>query len=322
MTADDVVDFRPLNVAVAGGSRAIQAYAKHGGIAAETLAAGFGPRPDLDLKKHHGHTISDLAFINCYLGGSSSWQGGDNSNIDKALSDAMSDAGLQAIIAQYFNGPISSTLLKSEFVDGNLGARFFKDNAEQLVAKLASQGLLGGADPASTVINLFLPEGVILVDGNSDGSSDDAPHARAVLVDDDQADSTQGLGGYHGSVPNNGAMIYYAIGVYSKGNNGIVAFPEPWQNIVATFYHELNEARTDADVEDVIRTGKSSELGWYSPKGGEIGDIPMTLAGNDLSLVMKEVRLTNGNTVPIQLMWSNRDHGPAEPTGSPAAATA
>jgi hypothetical protein len=37
--------------------------------------------------------------------------------------------------------------------------------------------------------------------------------------------------------------------VFSEGNNGIPAFDESWKNVVATFYHELVEARTDADVE-------------------------------------------------------------------------
>ena len=97
-----------------------------------------------------------------------------------------------------------------------MGERFFKDNAEQLVTTLAAD-LLGDADPDSTVINLMLPEGVILVDGNSDGSDADEEdeHRKPVLVDDEAADSTKGLGGYHGSVPHHGGgagFIYYAVG--------------------------------------------------------------------------------------------------------------
>ena len=41
--------------------------------------------------------------------------------------------------------------------------------------------------------------------------------------------------------------------------NGIPVFDRPWKNVVATLYHELNEARTDADVEDAIRAGSSSK---------------------------------------------------------------
>jgi len=106
--------------------------------------------------------------------------------------------------------------------------------------------------------------------------------------------------------------IYYAVGVYSAGSNGIPAFDQPWKNVVATFYHELNEARTDPDVEDVIRTNDSSKLGWYSTKGGEIGDIPVKEAGTNLALAFQEVELADGSgTVPVQLMWSNKDDGPA-----------
>ena len=95
-----------------------------------------------------------------------------------------------------------------------------------------------------------------------------------------------------------------------RGHNGIVAFDEPWKNVCATLYHELQEARTDPDVEDAIRTGDNKYLGWYSPRGGEIGDIPIATA--PLQDVMREVPLADGSgTVPVQLMWSNRAGGPA-----------
>jgi hypothetical protein len=229
----------------------------------------------------------------------------------------MSDEGLQGIIAQYYPGEISSQPLPSAVIDGELGERFFKDDAERTVVQLVSDGVLGDANTADTVVNMLLPRGVVLVDGPSEGGGEsDETHARIVLVDDEEADSTKGLGGYHGSVHRNGETLYYAVGVFSEGENGIVAFDEPWKNVVATFYHELNEARTDADVEDVMRTHKARLLGWYSRRGGEIGDIPIALAGpGHLSLVMKEVSLAKGGTAPIQLMWSNRDHGPAGPGG-------
>jgi len=81
---------------------------------------------------------------------------------------------------------------------------------------------------------------------------------------EEEESSTEGLGGYHGSIHvgsgKNAQTIYYAIGVFSEtlpdGTvNGIPVFDEPWKNVVATFYHELNEARTDPDVEDAIRAG-------------------------------------------------------------------
>jgi hypothetical protein len=43
----------------------------------------------------------------------------------------------------------------------------------------------------------------------------------------------------------------------------------------------------------------------------------MSLAGADLSLVMKEVPLTGGGTAPVQLQWSNAVHGPEGPIDDP-----
>src|SRR5437588_10970392 len=97
--------------------------------------------------------------------------------------------------------------------------------------------------------------------------------------------SLQGLGGFHGSVhPPDGTTVYYAVGVFSEvlpdgRTNGIVAFNAPWKNVVATFYHELNEARTDADVEDAIRAGNDPGadrfLEWVARPGEERGEGPV-----------------------------------------------
>jgi hypothetical protein len=305
--------FRPLNVALRAGSPALRAYAASAAISAGDLAPGFHPRPDLNLTNRGGRTITDLVFVNSYLGGGAAWNDSDRTSIDTGLSAVMTDPGMQKVLQQYFKNPISSTMLPSHFVDGPVGPRFFKDDAEKAVTTLFQAGAMGQHDPANAVICLMLPRGVVLVDGNSDGSDAEAPHARAVLVDDEQADSLQGLGGYHGSVHVGVTTVYYAVGVYSEGNNGIVAFDKPWKNVVATFSHELSEARTDPDVEDVIRTGNAHLLGWYSRRGGEIGDIPMALAGANLALVMKEITLADHSTQPAQLEWSNRVNGPEAP---------
>jgi hypothetical protein len=65
-------------------------------------------------------------------------------------------------------------------------------------------------------------------------------------------------------------------------------------------------------VDDATRTGDSARLGWYSAKGGEIGDIPVKEAGTSLALVFREVDLADGSgAVPVQLMWSNKAEAPA-----------
>ena len=291
------------------------------------LAPGFQPQPSWNLRNFGGPTISELIFVNRYVGGAASWTVEDMTQIDQALSAAMRDLGLQSVIAQYYPGEgVTSTMLTSAVHDGSVLGTVYKDTAETLAMQLYDEGVLTGADTSKSVINIMLPQGVVLSDDFSPGfqppagqEETTARRRRGVIRigADDAADSKHGLGGYHGSIhPPSGGEIYYAIGVYSEGDNGIVAFDQPWKNVVATFYHELNEARTDAAVEDVNATGNDNLLGWYSPTGqGEIGDLPINACGGDLSLVFKEVPLADGTgTVPIQLMWSNQDDGPASHT--------
>ena len=71
-------------------------------------------------------------------------------------------------------------------------------------------------------------------------------------------------------------------------------------------------------MDDAIRTGDGTMLGWYSARGGEIGDIPVKEAGTSLALVFREVDLADGSgAVPVQLMWSNQDDAPATRTAWP-----
>jgi hypothetical protein len=297
------------------------------------LAPGFQPQPTWNLTDFGGPTIAELTFVNRYIGGATAWSASDQQSIDGALSAALSDPGLQSVIAQYFPGHITSTMLPSAVDPEPAPATVYKDTAEALAVKLHGGGALGTAAATSSVICMMLPSGVVLSDDFSPGYRPPAANAdgderrrRGVIRigDDDAASSKNGLGGYHGSVHlADGSEIYYAVGVYSEtaadgSVNGIDAFGTPWKNVVATFYHELNEARTDTDVEDVNSSGSDNLLGWYSQTGqGEIGDLPINASGGDLSLVFKEIALASGQgTVPIQLMWSNADDGPAASTGA------
>jgi hypothetical protein len=295
-------------------------------------AAEFPAEPDLDLRFYGGKTIEQLTFTNVYLGGKAAWNGDDIKSIDAALPAAMSDRRLNNVIAQYYaDGKPKTAFKPSRILEPKLPHRVYRDTVEGIAAALEQSNALSGFDLSSTVFCFLLPRGVVLVDGDSTSSgrsssngADEHPRHNPALAERDEAlDSTHGLGGYHGSIhPKRGPneTLYYAVGVYSEGANGIVAFDQPWKNVCATFYHELCEARTDPDVEDAIRAGNAPSavdyLGWYSPKGGEIGDIPMEEAGADLGAVMKEVPLAvGGGTVPVQLMWSNAVAGPEGPIG-------
>jgi hypothetical protein len=251
---------------------------------ADELAA-----PTENLEFFGGKTLPRLEWTHVYLG---RWAAADRKHLDDAVPAAMSDARLNGVIEQYFPGQQVESVFRGSQPGPLAAQRVDKRAVERIVTTLRLSG----------VATLLLPPGVVLSDGS--------------------VDSEHGLGGYHGSVGGR----YYAVAVYSEGTNGIVAFDEPWKNVCATLYHELQEARTDPDVEDAIRAGDTPKandyIGWYSPHGGEIGDIPMDEAGANLGTVMVEVPLVKGGTAPIQLMWSNAVGGPEGPIPAPHAAAA
>ncbi len=309
----------------------------------KALAPGLPPTPEHDLIYNGGKTIANLAFTNFYLGGSDAWNQNDMLSIDSALSAAMTDQNLNNVMVQYYpGGQISSNFLGSQVLAGPPPAVVSQGDVENLVTTIFNAGQLDNFDLTSTVLNFMLPSGTIL---NTDTSPTTAaisaklerPHAQArkpavvqnegVPVENEE-DSTQGLGGYHGSVHVGSPQttVYYAVGVYSEQlpngtTNGIPVFDQSWKNVVATFYHELNEARTDPDVEDAIRAGNDPNavnfLGWTSQQGEECGDFPVFEA-NPLTQVFQEVSVTDrSRTVPVQFQYSDAVHGPEGPVGKP-----
>jgi hypothetical protein len=334
--------FRPMNVSVARGSSAEKYFlgmaalpavkaktAGKTGLRAAAIAPGFPQTPDHNLINHGGKIIQDMVYTNFYIGGTASWKKDDIDKIDHALAAAMSDTGLNNVMMQYFNNkPITTTFKPSHILPGTKPAEFSQGDVEKLLRSLFQQGALAGFDFASSLFNFLLPSGTILTT-DTDTSNAVSPAGNAAVIPvETEASSLEGLGGYHGSIHASGkTTLYYSIGVFSEkrpdgSDNGIVSFDQPWKNIVATFYHELNEARTDPDVEDAIRAGNSPKatkfLGWTSRQGEECGDFPMTEAGPNLNLVMKEVKLSDGSgTVPVQFQYSNAVRGPEGPIASP-----
>ena len=325
--AQTATSTRPMNVVVDRDSPAAKIYREW----ASVIAPGLPPTPSHDLVYHGGKTIAHLTFTNFYVGGQQAWQPNDIQSIDRALAAAMSDRNLNNVMVQYFTGgSITSNVLPSTVLPGPPPATVDQTDVESMVGSLYSNGQLTGADLTTTVFNLMLPHGTVLSDQSGGAQIAPPPHGEhhSTTLPKDQADSLHGLGGYHGSIhisdPAGAAQtVYYAVGVYSERRpdgttNGIPVFDAPWKNVVATFYHELNEARTDADVEDAVKAGNgSSLLGWVSKEGEECGDFPVFEA-NPLTQVFKEVPLTGGNgTVPIQFMYSNAVHGPEGPIPNP-----
>jgi hypothetical protein len=316
---------RPMKVCVKPGSKAeliCRRYAARAKVAAkkpppdaEVIAPGFQPRPALDLHDRGGKIIRDLVYTNFFVGGAA-WDPQDRLTIDTNLSKAMADQGLNNVLIQYFRGApnISSTFRPSTLLPGNAPGTISQPEVENLLRQLHAAGTLNGFDFGNTLFNFILPHGTVLTVDDGSGDQDKPEgHAESGGETEEKASSLEGLGGFHGSTRVGHTKLYYAVGVFSEGDNGIVAFNQPWKNVVATFYHELVEARTDADVED-------DQVAWVNNErpGEEIGDIPMTLAGANLGKVMKEVPLADGSgTVPIQLMWSDAVHGPEDPIAAP-----
>jgi hypothetical protein len=275
------------------------------------LAAGFSPQPGFDMTYQGGRTIPKLKYKSFYLNGAK-WASADIANIDTALNGAMTDKPLNKVLLQYFPGhaSISTKFLGSQKLTAKVPKTFTRDHVNPVLQSLLTGGKLKDAD-SNTVVCLMLPAGVIL-------NTNAAGGVGKLKGDDDEDSSLEGLGGYHGSAHVGDRVFYFAVGVYSqetpKLRNGIPFWPDPWKNVVATFYHELVEARTDPDVEEFNRTRRPGLIGWYADVdgGGEIGDIPINEASS-LALVMTEVKLAAGGTAPIQLMWSNAVHGPQGP---------
>jgi hypothetical protein len=269
------------------------------------------------------------------VGGPSAWDRSDVDNIDTALARAMSDPRLNNVMRQYFaNQPITTTFLGSHFVGSKRPRLVTQTSVEKLLSDLFAGGQLSGLDVPSTVLNFMLPKSTVLTDGTGPGRAhkgdpDEDRSRQPGAPESEEASSLEGLGGYHGSVDLGGKRIYYAVGVYSQRfpdgrENGIAVFDVPWKNVVATFFHELNEARTDPDVEQAIQTGTvDGVIGWNSDEGEECGDFPVFEAGSlgNLALVFQEVNADAGGTVPVQFQYSNAAHGPEGPIATSHAIT-
>ncbi len=274
----------------------------------KAIAKGISPSVMDDLIYHGGKVVPQMEFQNVYLGGPDSWQASDISAIDTAINLAMTDRRLNNVMVQYFPGAAVSCDMRSSFIlDDVKPARLDEPDVQAIVTSLFdSPNMISKKDLGTTIFNLILPAGTVLALGSSN--------------------SKEGLGGYHGSLHINRAgkniTLYYSANVYSQvldsgRENGIVAFNRPWKNVVGTLYHEINEFRTDPDVNDAIAKNSNDFLGWNSRKGQEVGDQPIFVATN-LSQVFKEVKsASSAKRLPIQFMYSNAVHGPEGPIAAP-----
>jgi len=299
--------------------------ARRGSAVALAYRTALVDTPDLpppathDLRYRGGKTIADLAYRTFYVGGSTSWSATDVRSIDTTLAAAMADGGLNGILQQYFEDPVSATFVGSTLLPGPRPRLVTQSSIEREIRRLHATGAIRGVDPARTALAFVLPSGTLLGDERAPKvrpPRDDQPSAPF----EDETTSLGGLGGYHGSVrvgADDPRTVYYAVAVYSEirggRENGIPVFAEAWKNVVATLYHQLCEVRTDPDVEAVLRGElPRSALGWVSDGGLECGDFPVSEHGGELRRVFVELDVDRV-VVPIQLQYSNKAHAPGRP---------
>lgn len=273
------------------------------------IVPGINPNVKEDLIFHGGKVLPQMEFQNVYLGVATSWAAQDVASIDSAIKLALQDKRLNNVMVQYFPGVSMSCDVRDSFVlDQAKPVVFDEPDVQAAVAALFDSALIKKSALESTLFNLILPRGTVLKLGTSS--------------------STNGLGGYHGSthIERGGKTItlYYSANVFSEvqangRENGIAVFDQPWKNVVATLYHEINEFRTDPDVNDAIINRSNDFLGWNSRTGREVGDQPIFAATN-LNLVFQEVKASIGRKrIPVQFMYSNAVHGPEGPINKPHA---
>lgn len=274
----------------------------------KAIAPGISPAPLEDLMFHGGKVVPQMEFQNIYLGAPADFRDGDVELIDAAITAAMRSGKLNNVMIQYFPGAqLVCDPRPSLSLNETKPAQLDEPDVQAKVISLLDAGQIRDTNLETTIFNLVLPPGTVLKLGN--------------------VSSTNGLGGYHGSVHIERAgrrrTIYYSANVFSQlgpsgRENGIAVFDQPWKNVVGTLYHELNEFRTDADVSDAIHTRDNDFLGWTSRSGREVGDQPIVAAGGHLERVFMEV-LEGTKKVPVQFMYSNAVHGGEGPIARPHA---
>ena len=227
-----------------------------------------------NLTNRGGKVLTAPEFQPIYVG--SYWRT-PAGTADRAYNDAFArelvTSNHQAILAQYGVGKGSTA--DSVMVKGASPKTFTHDDVVKLVKQQIALGTV--KDGPQTVHMVVLPPGTVLVDGN--------------------ADSTQGLGGFHGSyVDAAGKSVYFGVVVSSDQTNGIQFDSNPRDNLSIIESHEFDEAATDPDVEN-------GKLAWYNNKYGEIGD----LAVNSGLVPLEQAYGKDSGGYAVQAEWSNKD---------------
>jgi len=138
------------------------------GIRARGFATPLGARVDArsssarggpghNLVYRGGRTIASLWYKNVYVG-ASTWNREEARTIDAALEAAMADPGLNDVLQQYFDTPISAVFLGSELSPDPAPRVVSRASLERSILRRFKSGDFAGADFENTVFNFLPPE--------------------------------------------------------------------------------------------------------------------------------------------------------------------
>ncbi|MBS2027414.1 MAG: hypothetical protein JST54_05860 [Deltaproteobacteria bacterium] len=238
-------------------------------------ATGTAASGQYNLTSRGGSVLSKPVINNIYLGDFWNTTAGKTiSTHNDAFAKDVEQSSYMGVLAQYGVG--KGSFAGSTVVPGASPKEVNESQIQSIVKQAIASGTQS-SDP-QTIHTVILPPGTILTDGSND--------------------STNGLGGYHGSYAGpDGKPVYYAAIVYGQGQNGIDFDGKPADAISIVESHEWSEAETDPDVNSPI---KGKKLGWYNDQNGEIGDEAID------ALPLKSV-YGKVDGFAVQKEWSNKD---------------
>jgi hypothetical protein len=237
-----------------------------------------------------GGVLNHTDVTNMYLGDYFATSAGsaDAKKNDAFMSDLVQNKNMVGLWNQYGVG--AGTTEGSVKLGGSYksGQKITQGQIETMLQQAISSGKVNPGD--QSIYNFVLPPGAVLA--TSDGTT-----------------STQGLGGFHGSIHTpDGKEVFYSANAFSHGSNGIdfTGKGDGIDNVTITESHEISEAVTDPHVQDAIDTNDYGKLGWMdvTTNSGEIGDVEV----NDASPGTPLDRMYGSmDGFYVQKIWSQKD---------------
>jgi hypothetical protein len=273
-------------------------HAAGGGLAKGTPTTGMN-------LVNHGGPVMRGQVVHVYVG-DTFWHGTEGqrqlAQLEPAFKAIVEDAQLSSVAAQYGSGA-GTTVQSSYIVPGLNPTKLTDKQVQSLIANEVKAGRIQ--------VGPHLPELYVALH-----------QAPGIIISDGTTESTQQMNGYHSHVDLPQQRVYYGQDVGADAKNGFQITGDPVKDREATFFHELNEFRTDGNVPDqltyyddvtpLVRSDGTPVLQHGQPLVGlgEIGDGAIDVSGLQglpIGVVVAPFTTQSGLTVMCQKLWSNAD---------------